>query len=69
METKFYLQSLCVGKAKNVVESYGTNSSQFIQAVEELIRRCGNPNCVVAAVTRELENFVQLNVNEPSNVC
>ena len=31
-----YLQSLCVYKAKNVEESYGTNSSQYIQAIEEL---------------------------------
>ena len=52
-----YLQSLCVDKAKNVVESYDANSSQYIQAIEELMRRCGNPKFVVAAFTRELENF------------
>ena len=50
-----YLQSLCVDKAKNVVECYDKNSSQYIQAKEELIRRCGNPKFVVAAFTRELK--------------
>ena len=47
-----YLQYMCVDKTKNVVESYGTNSSQYIQAIEELIRRCGDPKFVVAAFTR-----------------
>ena len=65
VEKIIYLQSLCVDKAKNVVESYGTNSLQYIQAIEELIRRCGNPKFVVEAFNRELENFEQLHVNEP----
>ena len=65
VEKLLYLQSLCVDKAKNVVDRYGTNSSQYIQAIEELIRRCGNPKFVVAAFTRELENFERLHVNEP----
>ena len=59
------LQSLCVIKAKNVVESYRTTSSQYIQIIEELIRRCGNPEIIVAAFTRELETFVRLHVNKP----
>ena len=52
-------------KTKNVMWSYGTSSSQYTQAKEELNSRFGNPNFVVAAFTRELENFEQLHVQEP----
>ena len=51
-----YLQTLCTGSAKILIDSYGTNSSQYDQAIEELIRRFGNPKFIVAAYIKQLED-------------
>ena len=50
-----YLQILCTGSAKILIDSYGTNSSQYDQAIEELIRRFGNPKFIVAAYIKQLD--------------
>ena len=60
-----YLQSLCTDNAKSLIESYGTNSSQYEQAILELVRRHGNPKYVVSAFIRELEKFDKLIPSEP----
>ena len=60
-----YLQSLCTDNAKSLIESYGTNSSQYEQAILKLVRRYGNPKYVVSAFIRELEKFDQLILSEP----
>ena len=60
-----YLQSLCTDNAKSLIESYGTNSSQYEQAIIELVRRYGNPKYVVSAFIRELEKFDKLILSEP----
>ena len=60
-----YLQSLCNDNAKSLLESYGTISSQYEQAILELARRYGNPKYVVSAFIRELEKFDILIISEP----
>ena len=52
-----YLQTLCTGSAKSLIESYGTNSSQYGQANEELIRRIGSSKFIVTAYIEHLEDF------------
>ena len=59
-----YLQSLCTDNAKSLIESYGTNSSQYEQAILELVRRYGNPKYVMSAFIRELEKFDKLTLSE-----
>ena len=54
-----YLQSLFTDNAKSLTESDGTNSSQYEQAVLELVRRYGNPKYVVSAFIRELEKMTK----------
>ena len=60
-----YLQTLCTGSAKSLIESYGTNSSQYDQANEELIRRIGNPKFIVTAYIEQLEDFEQPHLRDP----
>ena len=55
---------MCFDKTKNAVESYGTKSLQYIQAIEVLLRRWGNRKFVFAAFARNLEKFEQMLVNE-----
>ena len=59
------LAPLCNDNAKFLLESYGTNSSQYEQAILELVRRYGNPKYVVSAFNRELEKFDILIISEP----
>ena len=52
-----YLQTLCTGSAKSVIKSFGTNSSQYVQAIEENTIRFGSPKFIVACYIKELEDF------------
>ena len=51
------LQTLCTGTARNVMESFGTNTSHYDQAIEELTIRFGSPKLIVACYIKELEDF------------
>ena len=51
------LQTLRTGSARNVIESFGTNSSQYDQAIEELTIRFGSQKLIVACYIKELEDF------------
>ena len=42
---------------KSVKESFGTKSSQYDQAIEELTIRFGSPKFIVACHIKELEDF------------
>ena len=42
---------------KSVKESFGTKSSQYDQAIEELTIRFGSPKFIVACYIKELEDF------------
>ena len=59
-----YLQSLCSDNAKYLIEN-GINSSQYEQAILEIVRRYGNPKYVVSAFIRELEKFEKLILSKP----
>ena len=52
-----YLQTLCTGSAKSVIESFGTNSSQNDQAIEELTIRLGSPKFIVVCYIKDFEDF------------
>ena len=60
-----YLQTLCTGSAKSLIESSGTNSSQYDQANEELIRSFGNPKFIVAAYIEQIEDFEHPHLRNP----
>ena len=61
MQKITYLQTLFTGSAKILLESYGADSSQYGQAIEELIRRFGNSKFIVAAYIKQLEDFERAN--------
>ena len=65
VEKNTCLQTLCTDNAKVLIESYGTNSSQYEEAILELVLRYGNPKYVVSAFIRELEKFDKLILSEP----
>ena len=59
-----YLQTLCTGSAKSVIESFGTNSSHYNQAIEELTIRFGSPKFIVACYIKELEDFERSHLHD-----
>ena len=34
---------------ESLIQTHGTNSFQYVQAILDLVRRCGNPKYVVSA--------------------
>ena len=54
-ERMSYLQTLVVGPAREAISGYLCNPGFYHDALSELERRFGNPQHVVAALTKELE--------------
>ena len=54
-----YLQSLCIGDGKFLTKSFVTSSSQYNQANVEHTRQFGNPNFIVTAFIKQLEDLEQ----------
>ena len=52
-----YLQSLCIGDAKSLVDSFGANSSQYKQTFAELTRRFGNRRFFSSAFMKQFEIY------------
>ena len=51
-------------KTKRVIESFGTNSSQYDQAIEELTNRFGSPKLIVGCYIKDLEDFERPHLND-----
>ena len=49
-----------------LVEIFGTNSSQYNQAIAKLTRQFGDPKFIVSAFIKQLEDFEQYNMRNPN---
>ena len=56
-ERMSYLQTLVVGPVREAISGYLCNPGFYHDALSELERRFGNPQHVVAALTKELEQW------------
>ena len=56
-ERMSYLQTLVVGPAREAISGYLCNPEFYRDALLELERRFGNPQHVVAALTKEFEQW------------
>ena len=63
-ERMSYLQSLVTGPAKDCISGFLCNPNFYSSALQELIRRFGNPQNVVGALTKELEAFKRPAMND-----
>ena len=63
-ERMSYLQTLVVGPAREAISEYLCNPGFYHDALSELERRFGNPQHVVAALTKELELWQRSQAND-----
>ena len=67
-ERMSYLQTLVVGPAREAISGYLCNPGFYHDALWELERRFGNPQYVVAALTKELELWHRPQENDHSTL-